>query len=178
MSDQEELVDPLLKEVGEKRYLFVKNLTVQLSWHAKVDLDLVAFYRTKSGKTGGVYSSMYAEGGQGNLASFPYMELDQDAGVDGSDGDSKKVETLKISKFDDIAELYLVAINFTDASRNQTSEFASFDGQVHLKNEKGEKRSPRANIFYSHQKKFEPPNVSRTASMFGMKCEPPACACG
>jgi uncharacterized protein involved in tellurium resistance len=138
MSKQEELVDAILSQQGDQRHLFVSGLSAELSWHADVDLDLMAFYRTKSGDVGGVYSSMYAEGGQGSLSNFPYMQLDQDAGVGGSDDDEEKRETLKISKFDDIAELYLVAINFTDASRNQASEFASFDGRVTLKNERGE----------------------------------------
>ena len=133
-----ELVDELLANKGDQKHLFVSGLTVQLSWHADVDLDLMAFYKTKSGESGGVYSSMYADGGQGKLGSFPFMQLDHDAGVGGSTDDSEKIETLKIENLDEIAELYLVAINFTDASRNQKSEFASFDGRVQVSNEKGE----------------------------------------
>ena len=138
MSQNEDLVDSILSNQGDKRQLFVSDLTVKLSWHADVDLDLMAFYRTKSGEVGGIYSSMYADGGQGSLNTFPYMKLDQDAGVGGGSGDDEKVETLKIAKFDDIKDLYLVAMNFTDASRNQKSEFASFDGRVTIKNERGE----------------------------------------
>jgi tellurite resistance protein TerA len=134
----EELVDSLLANQGDQRHLFVNGLSVQLSWHADVDLDLMAFYKTKSGESGGVYSSMYADNGQGSLTTFPYMQLDQDAGVAGDQTDLEKVETLKIEKLDDIAELYLVAVNFTDASQNKKSEFASFDGKVTLKNEKDE----------------------------------------
>jgi uncharacterized protein involved in tellurium resistance len=130
--------DALLQNQGDsQKVLFVNELTVTLSWRAQVDLDLMAFYRTKSGDVGGVYSSMYAEGGQGSLDRFPFMELDQDAGVGASGGDSEKSETLKISSLEEIAELYLVAINFTDASRNCQSEFASFDGQVKVNNGEG-----------------------------------------
>ena len=133
-----QIVDSLLDNKGDSKHLFVSNLTVTLSWHADVDLDLMAFYRTKSGEHGGIYSSMYADGGQGNLNAFPFMQLDQDAGVAGTDADAEKSETLKISKFDDISELYLVAMNFTDASQNKQSKFASFDGRVTIKNENNE----------------------------------------
>ena len=118
----EELVGNLLANQGDQKHLFVSGLTVQLTWHANVDLDLMAFYKTKSGDTGGVYSSMYADGGQGDLQSFPFMQLDHDAGVGGDQDQLEKSETLKIDRFDDISELYLVAVNFTDASQNQTSD--------------------------------------------------------
>lgn len=137
-NNDRELVDELLTSKGDKKHLFVSGLTVNLSWHADVDLDLMAFYKTKTGDTGGIYSSMYADGGQGDLNSFPFMQLDHDAGVGGSSNDSEKVETLKIAKLDNISELYLVAVNFTDASRNQKSEFASFDGRVTVTNEEGD----------------------------------------
>jgi tellurite resistance protein TerA len=132
--------DPLdsvkLSKRGAQKNMFVSELTVKLSWHADVDLDLMAFYKTKSGEVGGVYSSMYSDSGQGSLTKFPYMMLDQDAGVGGGAGE--KVETLKIKQFDEMAEIYFVAMNFTDASRNASSAFSQFDGRVEVSNEKGE----------------------------------------
>ena len=38
-----------------------------------------------------------------------------------SDGDSEKSETLRIKSLEEVTELYLVAMNFTDASRNKQS---------------------------------------------------------
>ena len=141
MSDLSE-VDSLLSHQGDsQKILFVNELTVTLSWHAQVDLDLMAFYKTHSGDIGGVYSSMYAEGGQGSLDAFPYMVLSDDAGVGATGGDEEKQEILQIKTLEEIAELYLVAINFTDASHNRQSEFASFDGRVTVRNEEGKEIS-------------------------------------
>jgi uncharacterized protein involved in tellurium resistance len=96
----------------------------------------MAFYKTKEGEVGGVYSSLYSDKGPGSLSEFPYMQLQGDAGVLG-DQSGRKEEILKISKFDHIEELYLVAVNFTDAARNQSSSFAQFDGRVEVSNEEG-----------------------------------------
>ena len=137
MSDISEVESLLSSQGDSQKVLFVNELTVTLSWHAQVDLDLMAFYKTRSGEIGGVYSSMYAEGGQGGLDSFPYMQLSGDAGVGAAGGDEEKQETLQIKTLDEIAELYLVAMNFTDASQNRQSEFASFDGRVTVRNEEG-----------------------------------------
>lgn len=138
MSDLSSLENLLSTSGSSQEVMFAQELTVTLSWYAAVDLDLMAFYRTQSGAVGGVYSSMYAQGGQGDLNAFPHMKLDQDAGVGaGGDGQEKR-ETLKIKSLDQITQLYLVAVNFTDASRNQASEFASFDGRVCVTNEKGD----------------------------------------
>ena len=134
-------LDFSLLERGSSDHMMVSELKVSLSWTANVDLDLMAFYKTKSGDEGGVYSSMYSvktEGaGQGSLKRFPFMELDQDAGVGAQGGD--QTETLKIKTLDEITELYLVAVNFTDAAQDKRSAFADFDGRVIIENEKGQR---------------------------------------
>ena len=38
---------------------------VTLQWTAAVDLDLMAFYKTKDGRVGGIYSDNYAGGSLG-----------------------------------------------------------------------------------------------------------------
>ena len=138
MSDLSAAESLLSNQGDSQKVLFVNKLTVTLSWHAQVDLDLMAFYKTQSGEVGGVYSSMYAAGGEGSLNSFPYMKLSGDAGVGASGGDEEKQEVLQIQTLDEISELYLVAMNFTDASHNRQSEFASFDGRVTVSNEEGQ----------------------------------------
>jgi tellurite resistance protein TerA len=136
-------LDPIeLSERGSKQHMMVSQLTVSLIWHAQVDLDLMAFYKTKSGETGAVHSALYAsKSAQGSLTQFPYMELGEDAGVIAQkrgDG-AKKREVLQIKRLDDIAELYLVAINFTDAARDHASAFVEFDGRVEIEASDGQR---------------------------------------
>jgi uncharacterized protein involved in tellurium resistance len=130
-------LDFSLLERGASNHMMLSSLKVTLSWSAPVDLDLMAFYRTKSGDAGGVYSSMYSEGGQGDLNAFPFMKLDADAGVGATGGDQQ--ETLQIKHLNDMSELYLVAVNFTDAAQERASAFADFDGRVVIENEKGQR---------------------------------------
>ncbi|MBM4292453.1 MAG: TerD family protein [Deltaproteobacteria bacterium] len=136
-------LDPIaLSERGAKQHMMVSELTVTLSWRAQVDLDLMAFYRTKSGDVGAVHSPLYSsKSAAGALDAFPFMQLGEDAGVVArkrGDG-SEKRETLKIKRLDDIAELYLVAMNFTDAARNHASAFVEFDGQVQIEARDGQR---------------------------------------
>jgi len=46
----------------------------------------MAFYKTKDGRTGGVYSDNYAGGSLGDLNGFPYIELSGDEGVGAAGG--------------------------------------------------------------------------------------------
>lgn len=125
-----------LKRKGEEAYLSVKQLMVTLRWTAPVDLDLMAFYKAKDGRVGGVFSNNYAGGSMGSLNSFPFIQLSADAGVGATGGDNE--ETLRITKLDDMAELYICTINFTDASRNQNSTFSKYDAQVSVVDDRGE----------------------------------------
>src|SRR3989339_1334842 len=102
-----------LKSKGDEAYISVKQLMVTLKWSTSVDLDLMAFYKTKDGKTGAVYSDNYPGGVMGSLNSFPFIQLSGDAGVGAKGGDNEEV--LRITKLDDTAELYIVTINYTDA---------------------------------------------------------------
>lgn len=47
------------------RELTLENMLVHLTWTADVDLDLMAFYETKNGKAGAVYSTNYSNGNMG-----------------------------------------------------------------------------------------------------------------
>lgn len=113
-----------------------KQLKVDLIWTAPVDLDLMAFYKTKDGKTGGVYSDQYAGGGLGDLNAFPFIQLSGDAGLGDTGGDNQ--ETLRISKLDDMAELYIVALNFSAASSGSNKPFAAYDARVEVVTDKGD----------------------------------------
>ncbi len=129
-----------LKQKGESALIAsFKQLQVSLIWTAPVDLDLMAFYKTKDGRTGGVYSSNYAGGSMGSLNNFPYIELSGDAGLGGSAGDNREV--LKIARLDHFEELYIVALNFTDASSGENNVFANYDASVEVITDTGEAHS-------------------------------------
>jgi len=125
-----------LKQKGEAAYISVKQLLVTLRWTAAVDLDLMAFYKAKDGRVGAVFSENYAGGSLGNLNSFPFIQLSGDAGVGAVGGNNE--ETLRITKLDDLAELYICTLNFTDAAYNRDISFGHYDAYVMVADEKGE----------------------------------------
>ena len=125
-----------LKSKGEEAYVSVKQLMVSLKWTAPVDLDLMAFYKAKDGQEGGVFSDNYPGGTLGNLNTFPFIELSGDEGVGGTGGDNEEI--LRITKLDDLAELYIVTINYDDAVENTPSSFSDYDGAIVVMNDRGE----------------------------------------
>jgi uncharacterized protein involved in tellurium resistance len=125
-----------LKEKGQDAFVPVKQLMVTLKWTKGVDLDLMAFYKAKDGREGGVFSDQYPGGNRGELNDFPFIQLDQDAGVGATGGDNE--ETLRIVKMDDLAEVYICALNYTDAAAGKQVSFAEYDGHVEVMDDKGE----------------------------------------
>lgn len=125
-----------LKTKGQEAYVSVKQLMVTLQWTASVDLDLMAFYKTKDGRMGGIFSDNYAGGDMGSLNTFPFIQLSADAGVGATGGQNEEV--IRITQLDDMAEVYICTINFTDASQGQESRFSKYDAQVTVVDDKGE----------------------------------------
>ncbi len=126
-----------LKQKGTNAMLGAfKQMKVSLIWTSAVDLDLMAFYKTKDGRVGGVLSDNYAGGTLGDLNQFPFIELSGDAGVGAVAGDNR--EELRIAKMDDFEELHIVALNFTDASASSDKVFADYDARVEVVTDKGE----------------------------------------
>lgn len=126
----------ILNEKGSEAFIAVKQLMVTLKWSANVDLDLMAFYRAKDGRSGGVISDNYPGGSLGSLNEFPYIQLSGDEGVGATGGDNEEI--LRITRLDDLAELYICTINYTDAIAKQDSSFSEYDGGVVVIDEKGE----------------------------------------
>jgi len=126
----------ILEKMGDEAYISVKQLMVTLKWSANVDLDLMAFYETKNGEKGGVFSNLYPGGSLGSLNTFPYIELSGDEGLDATGGDNEEV--LRITKLEEMAEIYIVTINYTDATQKKPVYFNSYDGVVTVMDEKGE----------------------------------------
>ena len=126
-----------LKQKGEKADIGAfKQIRVSLIWGAAVDLDLMAFYKTKDGQVGGVYSDNYAGGSLGDLNQFPFIELSGDEGVGAVGGDNR--EEMRIVKLDDFEELHICALNFTDASSGTDKVFADYDARVEVVTDKGD----------------------------------------
>lgn len=113
-----------------------KQLKVSLIWTSAVDLDLMAFYKSKDGRVGGIYSDNYSGGALGDLNRFPFIQLSGDAGVGAAAGDNR--EELRIARLDDFEELYIIALNFTDASAGSDKVFADYDARVEVVTDRGE----------------------------------------
>ena len=73
----------------------------------------------------------------GNLNAFPFIELSGDEGLDATGGDNEEI--LRITKLDDMAEVYIVTINYTDAIEKREVYFNNYDGNVVVMDDKGEK---------------------------------------
>lgn len=124
-----------LAQKGQEAFLPIQQLLVKLKWHAPVDLDLMAFYQTKDGKVGGIYSTNYAGGSLGDLNNFPFIHLSGDAGVGDSGGENEEV--LRVTKLDTMGTVYICALNFSEASANRETAFNRYDGYVEIVDDKG-----------------------------------------
>ncbi len=126
-----------LKQKGAKADIGAfKQIKVSLIWTSPVDLDLMAFYKAKDGKVGGIYSDNYAGGTLGDLNNFPFIQLSGDEGVGAKGGQNR--EEMRIAKLDDFEELYICALNFTDASSGADKVFANYDARVEVVTDRGE----------------------------------------
>ena len=135
-----------LKEKGEEGFIYVNlsadgmlssgRLMINLNWTARVDMDLMAFYRTIDGQAGGVFSDRYPGGSLGSVDHFPYIELSGDEGIGISTDENDEV--IHIAKLDHLSELYIVTLNYTDAVEKKLTPFKEYDGTDILLNDRGE----------------------------------------
>jgi uncharacterized protein involved in tellurium resistance len=130
------MADFVLKAKGESKYIAVSELNVILSWRSAVDLDLVAFYKSTEGSFGGVFSPSYPGGSFGSLTTHPFMELSGDALE--SDGEEASEEELKVAQLEGIDQLYIIALNQTDARAQRARSFSDYDISVQVKTSRGE----------------------------------------
>jgi len=133
MSEQKKVLT--LARSGDEAFVAIKQLMIKLEWTANVDLDLMAFYQTKDGRTGGVFSENYPNGSYGNLNTFPFMQLSGDEGVGGQGGENQ--ETLLVTQLDEMKEVYFATLNYTDACEGRAASFAKYDGKVTVTDDKG-----------------------------------------
>jgi tellurite resistance protein TerA len=108
----------------------ISQCMVTLAWTTATDFDLAALYETKDGKKGMVYF-----GEMGNLNEFPFMQLSGDEGVGDSGGDNK--EEMRLTKFDDMVKVHIVAWDYTAVSDGTPARFSGSDVKVTLMDDKG-----------------------------------------
>lgn len=111
-----------LKSKGDSAVIGSKDLVATLKWKSSVDLDLYGIWKAKNGKVGKIYY-----GSRGSKNSFPFMQLDQDAGVGDTGGDNE--ENIRIAKLDQMDHILIVANIFAKSN----AKFSQYDGSVVVK---------------------------------------------
>ena len=128
-----------LKKEGDWASIPVKNLHCRLVWTAPVDLDLHAYYLSKNERKNNIFSRLFKGkpshskneglvyfGNYGSENKFPYICLDQDAGVGDVGGDNE--ENLYFIDLS-VHEYILIVANIFNKSN---TSFSSYDGKVVL----------------------------------------------
>ncbi|MEZ5672583.1 MAG: hypothetical protein R3E08_09445 [Thiotrichaceae bacterium] len=98
-------------------------------------MDLYALYRSKDGKTGEIYHDS-----RGSLKAFPFMRLDEDAGVGNTSGDNE--ENLTITSLAEM-EFVLIAVNIYQEKGifsflKKKDSFARYDGKIMIQPDTGQ----------------------------------------
>lgn len=125
------------------KMIITLNWTLQKRSNGELgpDFDLMAFYKTHDGKTGGVCAEGYnqSRNDMGFLDKFPFMQLDQDAAADddSKEGDEES-EEMKIAKLDDFESIYICVINFDDAIEMKQEVFGNYNGYVSVTTDTGD----------------------------------------
>lgn len=126
-----------LKKQGDSTQISLKKkdlsiIDVKMYWTKGADLDLHAFYKTKSGEFGQVYF-----GEKGKLDGKPFILLDKDAGVGGTAG--KNEENLRIKNLNHFSSIIIAANIFRFLGFLHTNDnFAKYDGKVEIKTDTGD----------------------------------------
>ena len=100
------------------------------------DFDLMAYYKCKDGREGGVCSSAYNQNvsDMGSVNNFPWMELDKDDKADdGAQIGDPAGEEMKISRLEDFDAVYICVINYDDALEGKKVSFGNYKGFVSIK---------------------------------------------
>lgn len=110
----------------------ISNVWVRLSWTKAVDLDLHAFYITKSGQVGHVYFA--------NKAAHS-ISLDHDAGVGNTAGNNQ--ENLVVHDLSQI-EYVLFATNIFRflSFLHRNDSFSNYDGRINIRTDLSEIEVP------------------------------------
>jgi len=116
-----------LADIGSQVNLPRRALVVSLRWDAEVELDIMALYVAKDGRTGGVYSKVYPMGDSGNLPSFPFMQV-ADGRLTGLE--SPNEEHLLIATLEPMREVHIAAFSYTDMVLDRPALLAHYNVRV------------------------------------------------
>lgn len=110
---------------------FTGKMKVRLKWTSDTDLDLCLFFKTKDGRTGGVFSDEYNNNVKdlGSYSEFPFMKHNGDVK---KPGETESVEQIDIVKFDDIETAYVVIVNYDAALEQRSVTFAEEGGYAQV----------------------------------------------
>jgi len=111
----------VLANKGDSAIIIDDKFIATLLWHDAVDLDLHCFYKLKDGSKGQVFF-----GAKGNKSSFPWIQLDYDAGVGDVGGNNE--ENMEFTKLSSIESALIVANIYA-----KNTNFSRYDGKVILK---------------------------------------------
>lgn len=110
----------------------VKGLKATMKWTSAADFDLAALVEKKDGTHTMVYF-----GEKGDLNNFPFMKLDQDAGVGDSGGDNE--ENMRISQIhDDVAKAHLLCWDYGAVQAGSHARFNGSDLAITVMDDKGQ----------------------------------------
>ena len=119
-------------------FAFDERIKITLTWSTETDLDLCAFYKTKEGKEGGVFSNEYRgkKSDLGDISNFPFIKHSGDEKEPTAGGESS--EEIKIAKLDNMAAVYLCVVNFTAAKEELSVTFKEHSGKLQLLSDTGD----------------------------------------
>lgn len=128
----------ILKDKGTANLPTLKQARVILQWKTKVDLDLMCFGKKKDGTTFSVFTKALG-GNEGDLNSFPKIQMSGDKGVGGVvDTSGTNEEAITIAEIDpSVDELHIVTLNYTDASKGNDVSFSNYDATINMIDQDG-----------------------------------------
>jgi uncharacterized protein involved in tellurium resistance len=113
-------------------FSFNKRIYIDLKWIIDADLELCAFFKTKDGKEGGIFSNEYRQekNDLGSVDKFPFMYISADD-APYRDGEPYR-ETIRISNLEQIESLYFLILNYDAAVENNPINFSDFKFCIEL----------------------------------------------
>lgn len=109
-----------------------KRMKINLLWNSKIDLDLMLFYKDKTGREGACISELL--GDVGSATEYPYIEhKGEDLGGGADNGEEIQVHSLAT-----MDKVYIVVLNYEDAFNQINSTFSQYGGQVSIITDSGD----------------------------------------
>jgi len=108
----------------------IKQLLITLTWSIAADFDLAAVYEAKDGRKGMVYF-----GDKGDMNAFPFINLDEDAGVGDAAGDN--AETMRVVNMDDMDKIHIICWDYGQVQKGAPARFDGSDVKLAIMDDTG-----------------------------------------